>query len=645
MKTTSTFLKAIFMGCFCLVGNIAISQTRVADSSALVDLYNATTGASWTNKTNWLSAQPINTWFGVTLDATGRLSGLSLPNNKLSGGPIPAALAASNALVTLNLSNNTIGGNLPYFNSASLVTINLSKNGLFGTLNYYQLANLQTLDLSGNQLSGSIASLNGYANLVTLNVSNNQFDGGLPYFSNANLITLNLANNLLSGTINYYGIANIKTINFSNNQLTGAADALSSFSKAVTIDASYNQFSGNAPYLGGKDSLVTLNLSHNLFTGSLPYFTNVSLQTIDLSYNQFTNGIGYYSTPALVNFKVDHNKLTGNLNFYVPSTLKLFTANANKISGTIYTGLGGTTTLMLDSNKFTFSLAQTVAGYTANPLTYANQDTTLPLNYNTLFANKLTVLTAGGTTANNTYKWYKGATLVATIVGDSTYTPTSNGTYLVKITNSVATQLTLTSATYNLATLPVVLTSFTAQLNNATAQLKWQTSTEINNKYFDVERSADGIAFDKIGTVASLAVSGNSSLVNNYQFADNVAGVIGTIYYRLKQVDADGKFQYSANVSVNIQNQTNANFSVSTYPNPVISKLAIQINSTKTDAVSIKIISANGSVIYTANKVAIQQGSNNVMVDFGKYSAGIYTIQIVDAVNNTSLGTHKIVKY
>lgn len=647
MKKTSTFLVIVFITCFCGLTNIAISQqTRAGDSAVLVSLYNTTTGANWTTKTNWLTSQPIDNWFGITV-ANNRVVSISLPNNNLSGGPLPNSLAVDSALQILNLSSNSLGGNLPYFTATSLVTLNLSNNQFFGTLNYYSLKNLQTLDLSNNNLSGSIASLSSYGKLITLNANNNQFDGGLPYFSDTSMVILNLSNNLLSGTINYYNLKNLQYLNFSNNQLTGGAGALSSFSKTTFIDASNNQFSGSAPYFGGNNNLVTLNLSHNQFTGGLPYFTNTALKTIDISYNQCTGTIGYYNTPAIINFRVDHNQLTGGLNFSIPPTLKLFTATSNKLNGSVVTSFAGLNTLKLDSNKFTFALAETVAAYTTPTiLNYGNQDTILPLNYNTNVAGKLSV-SAGGTLANNTYKWYNGLILVATIVNDSTYTPTSNGTYSVKITNTVAPLLTLTSATYNVNTvLPVELTLFAAKLTNTTAvQLQWQTANEINNQFFDIERSTNGVLFDKVGTVLSLAVNGNSVQANNYQFADDVSTLSGMIYYRLKQVDVNGKFQYSTTISLNLPKSIPAHVSLNMYPNPVVNKVNVTIGVDQPENISLRVVSAYGNIVYKTNKLWLQQGNNNLFIDFAKIASGIYTVEIINLVGNTNILSKKVVKY
>ena len=114
--------------------------------------------------------------------------------------------------------------------------------------------------------------------------------------------------------------------------------------------------------------------------------------------------------------------------------------------------------------------------------------------------------------------------------------------------------------------LPVELISFTANAQEQTVQLVWETASEINNDYFEVQRSVDGINFKKIGEVAG---NGNTVDVIRYEFVDQMP-VSGISYYQLKQVDFDGAHEYSDKISVE---WINAGFvagfvEVNLYPNP-----------------------------------------------------------------------------
>ncbi len=91
--------------------------------------------------------------------------------------------------------------------------------------------------------------------------------------------------------------------------------------------------------------------------------------------------------------------------------------------------------------------------------------------------------------------------------------------------------------------LPVTLLNFSGEVNGKQNWLHWATASEENNTGFEVQRSNDGYSFNKVGFVNTKAANGNSDLKLNYDFSD--IGFASTNYYRLKQIDKDGKFSYS----------------------------------------------------------------------------------------------------
>ncbi len=118
--------------------------------------------------------------------------------------------------------------------------------------------------------------------------------------------------------------------------------------------------------------------------------------------------------------------------------------------------------------------------------------------------------------------------------------------------------------------LPVQLISFTASCKNNTVALEWITATEANNKKFEVEKSSDGIFFEKIADVPG---AGNSSSVINYSYTDGQLPAV-VAFYRLKQVDSDGKFEYSKVVRVACSND----MGIKIFPNPVSNRLEVEMN-------------------------------------------------------------------
>jgi hypothetical protein len=112
--------------------------------------------------------------------------------------------------------------------------------------------------------------------------------------------------------------------------------------------------------------------------------------------------------------------------------------------------------------------------------------------------------------------------------------------------------------------LPIMLLSFTAEIDENHVQLDWSTASELNNDYFNVEHSIDGISFTSVRKILG---AGNSSNTLHYT-TNHYTPFKGKLYYRLKQTDYDGKISYSAKVSVEFKD----NSIVDIYPNPFSSE-------------------------------------------------------------------------
>jgi Secretion system C-terminal sorting domain len=122
----------------------------------------------------------------------------------------------------------------------------------------------------------------------------------------------------------------------------------------------------------------------------------------------------------------------------------------------------------------------------------------------------------------------------------------------------------LTCTYNNMGVLPIELSSFEGKALEKSNLLTWQTKSESQNNGFNIERSTDGNRFEKIGFVAG---KGTTSQMQRYTFEDSFPsgeGRDGAGYYRLKQLDFDGRFEYSKIISIT---QKGGN-TVSVYPNP-----------------------------------------------------------------------------
>lgn len=112
--------------------------------------------------------------------------------------------------------------------------------------------------------------------------------------------------------------------------------------------------------------------------------------------------------------------------------------------------------------------------------------------------------------------------------------------------------------------LPVKMISFSAKKVSNEVLLNWETANEINNSHFEVEKSEDGKTFVKIGTVRG---AGNSNITLSYVFNDHKISNAHTVYYRLKQVDLNGRSEYSFAVGVNNKSVA-TDQQLSIFPNP-----------------------------------------------------------------------------
>lgn len=184
---------------------------------------------------------------------------------------------------------------------------------------------------------------------------------------------------------------------------------------------------------------------------------------------------------------------------------------------------------------------------------------------------------------------------------------------------------------------PINLTSFTVNKIEKNVQLKWTTATEKNNNHFNMQRSNDGINFENIAKVIG---KGNSSSINNYTYTDvNVPN--NNLYYRLQQVDVDGKSSLSAVIL--IKYDIKVNFELSVYPNPVVNHTAIiTLKNTPIAQYSVSVKSIKGETIFTKT---INQNAVNGSVEMQlptSIAKGLYVLNVVSIDGKINL-TQKII--
>jgi hypothetical protein len=192
----------------------------------------------------------------------------------------------------------------------------------------------------------------------------------------------------------------------------------------------------------------------------------------------------------------------------------------------------------------------------------------------------------------------------------------------------------------NAVLLPVTLESFTGEWQKTDALLKWRTSSEINTSHFEIEKSTDGIQFISIGKQSA---AGNSGVLKAYQFTDvnamqNLPANKNTIYYRLRTVDKDGEYYYSAIVVLKFTPGSTKPMVLSVYPNPAKQFIVISVNAEMLQHKPvIRLISMNGTAVITKNMTAL-----NERLELERTAAGIYMLVLIDDQGNKY--TERIIK-
>ncbi len=167
-------------------------------------------------------------------------------------------------------------------------------------------------------------------------------------------------------------------------------------------------------------------------------------------------------------------------------------------------------------------------------------------------------------------------------------------------------------------TLPVELTSFSANVSDRNVILNWTTATEINNSGFEIERKSNG----EYRTIAFIQGNGTTTDEHNYSYSDNNLN-IGEYTYRLKQVDYDGTFAYSNEVNVSVN--APAQFELAqNYPNPFNPSTKISFSIPQNSEVTLSVFNVLGQKVKTLVQGFMEAGKHTINFDASEFNSGIY---------------------
>jgi hypothetical protein len=159
--------------------------------------------------------------------------------------------------------------------------------------------------------------------------------------------------------------------------------------------------------------------------------------------------------------------------------------------------------------------------------------------------------------------------------------------------------------------LPVDLMHFDVHaMNSHEASLHWATASEINNSQFNVERSYDGRTFEVVGEVAG---NSNSQHLIEYSYSDEtIAPLENTVFYRLKQLDFDGAFEYS-DIRVVRFDEVGRGIDFSSYPNPITNEFNVMVSIPNGEAYQISITNLQGANVYHENILSTMEFTNSTL--------------------------------
>lgn len=467
---------------------------------------------------------------------------------------------------------------------------------------------------------------------ILVNAAMNYDGGGGSAFSFLNDGTLNLGNYVLSGSVNFTHSANA-------NLIIGSADGITSSGSSGNIQVSGTRSfstSGNYSYTGSSEqntgnglpatinNLTINNGSGVILTNGVTVNGDLTLTNGDLSLNGKVITLGssaVLSESAGSNIKGTTGKITATR-----------TINATDLSGGVnIAGLGakittdaalGSTIIERTHNQANGNSHSSINRiFKITPTNNSGLNATLDFFYDeseigSISENNLRLFKSSDSTDNS---W--------TLIGGNVDTE-NNKVTLINIDGF--SYWTLGDVN---SPLPVELTSFTAALERNTVSLTWQTTTEVNNYGFDVERSQkskgidQNIVWEMIGFVEG---NGNSNAPKEYAFVDESVSA-GKYDYRLKQIDTDGKFSYSDKIEVEVKYIPKDFMLYQNYPNPFNPSTIISWQLPVRNHVTLKVHDILGNEVATLLDDIKEAGYYEIEFSPKNLSTGVYFYRLISS--------------
>jgi choice-of-anchor A domain-containing protein len=581
-------------------------------------------------------------YLSSSFSGNGNFNAIIIGSDSLSGGDFEGRAAIGNNFWVNNSTGVGLGGGRPMPNSSY---DNLIVNGVFANnfgnwqVNGNFIYNTYTGSLPSHA-SGQGTNIGGVTNHI-------QFANLLNYYKG-------LSSDLAARTAN--GTVSISNFGYRQVNLTGTSSTLNIFNVNIPTGTGGIGIDINVP----ANSDVVINVTSSSFTANggaitlnnttqnriLWNFTNATnidltsyawLGSILAPYARLTGSGGNINGQAVIGGNVLHSNGFEFHNYcyegtitYTPNQppvpdnkynktvsynsatqkLQLNAANATNINnGTRQTILSGTDP---DGTIATYNI-KTLPNSTVGNLYFKSGSTpTLVTSISQLPNNGMLT----NADANSLYFKPAGSAPNDTVYATFTYTVTDN-----------SGNESVSAATYTIPVVPggtalgVKLESFSGSAVAGNAVLNWRTASEINNDHFDVERSTDGRSFT---TVTSIKGNRTTGSAHNYTYTD--ALVANTVYYRLRQVDADGTATNSNIITIKTNDLSDRASAV--YPNPFTDRLNILLVSEKEETVQLTVTDVTGKQLISQS-VRTTAGQQLIGIDNAvSLPAGLYLLQV-----------------
>ncbi|MFT3676905.1 MAG: T9SS type A sorting domain-containing protein [Chitinophagaceae bacterium] len=580
-------------------GNINIDASTAGATSAIA--------AGWFYGLLMIPTNNTNNAYGIaSIESTSgniTIEG-SASQNQNANHNAGIALFTQNATAVARI--KSVSGNIDITGSTQN-TSNPSYGGIFltGTGNEQIISQTGNITLSGNSASTSYPGINANSDSQIGYDGTNAYSGNITLI--ADQITLAAAVQLRStGNLQVYPVTSTRAINIAG---TGGLSLPATFFTSNAADGFNNIHIGNGSQTGNIQ-LAAITFRDNTTLESNGLVTQTGAITASGQRLHLAGTAGSFAFTNAGNQVQSLSAQTGALHFINSTALQL--ENINIAGGLQVETLSGDLTVTNNIHSDNTGPAAIRLYADANKLA---GDAT---GGNIIISGSPSVTTGAGGRASLYTGSSSGSTGLLSLVGSSANVRANVDAFTPAFSPALGAGIYALYREVSVV-LPVGLTRFSATCQSGVVQLNWATASEQNNDGFYPEKSTDGITWQEIGFVEG---AGNSSQTRYYQYADKT-GSSGTVYYRLRQMDFDGKAYYSTVIVNSCQANKAGLMNVILAPNPAGSVTYLKFLPGNATVVQYSLVSMSGTSLLNG-----KWSGTEASLDLSGMANGVYLLRL-----------------